>query len=62
MAASPADLEAAKAQGAVIVDIRTAGEREEGYAAPGSIHRIWDGASLPTEGLPEDKSDPVIVY
>lgn len=62
MRSSPADLEVAKAQGAVIVDIRTAGEREEGYVAPGSIHRIWDGSRLPLDGLPEDKSDPIIVY
>mmetsp|Transcript_14453 Transcript_14453/g.32837 ORF Transcript_14453/g.32837 Transcript_14453/m.32837 type:complete len:108 (+) Transcript_14453:65-388(+) len=59
--ASPQELEAAKKQGALIIDVRTAGERAA-LAVPGSIHLEWDGAKIPTKGLPVDKDALIIVH
>eukprot|EP00930_Biecheleria_cincta_P094726 TRINITY_DN86159_c0_g1_i1.p2 TRINITY_DN86159_c0_g1~~TRINITY_DN86159_c0_g1_i1.p2 ORF type:complete len:162 (-),score=25.74 TRINITY_DN86159_c0_g1_i1:208-693(-) len=60
--AAPQELEEAKAQEAVIVDLRGAGEREGGIFVPEAIHAPWDGSSMPLENLPADKNALIVLH
>eukprot|EP00929_Paragymnodinium_shiwhaense_P012996 TRINITY_DN120862_c0_g1_i1.p1 TRINITY_DN120862_c0_g1~~TRINITY_DN120862_c0_g1_i1.p1 ORF type:complete len:174 (-),score=32.46 TRINITY_DN120862_c0_g1_i1:239-703(-) len=60
--ASPAEIEEAKIQGALVVDIRGEEERMDGPVVPGSVLATWNGRSIPLDKLPEDKDEPIIIH
>ena len=54
----------AVAEKAVVVDLRLASEIDDGPRASAYLSLTWDrdAGSMPLDGLPEDKSAPIIVH
>mmetsp|Transcript_78323 Transcript_78323/g.241703 ORF Transcript_78323/g.241703 Transcript_78323/m.241703 type:complete len:87 (-) Transcript_78323:183-443(-) len=57
-------LKAAMSSGAVVVDLRSEAERAAGPVAARALHLEWDKAAggMRLEGLPEDKSKPIVLH